>query len=213
MSAQETLAAAQAAGVNVVIDGGSLLVEAIDAPSSDLLEALLRDKSEILALLRARKHNCHLPPEPSIELLNLHGLTFAELEEAAGEDWPNVSGSGVMIETFAHAVLARRQRERGERPVHWTEQSECRSCGPIYLWPNCPERVDACPWCFNRASQSPIPRPVAVRCGSCLHFQRTEHPYLGHCAAGEPEAVAGLLNSHEHRCPRWLPRVNPVAES
>ena len=51
MSAAETLATAQAAGVRVDIDGVALLIEADCPPPQTLLDALKRNKSEILALL------------------------------------------------------------------------------------------------------------------------------------------------------------------
>ena len=28
-------------------------------------------------------------------------------------------------------------------------------------------------------------------CGDCTHFERIDHPHLGHCVKGEPEAIAG----------------------
>lgn len=34
-----------------------------------------------------------------------------------------------------------------------------------------------------------------VTCGKCIHFDRTDHPHLGHCAAGRPEPIAGLWDA------------------
>jgi hypothetical protein len=62
MSAVETFAAAQAAGVRIGIDGANLLLEADHAPPPDLLDALRRDKPEILTLLRARETREASPP-------------------------------------------------------------------------------------------------------------------------------------------------------
>ncbi len=205
MSAVETLSAAQAAGVRVGLDGTDLLIEADCAPPPELLDALGRDKSEILALLRTRNRGEIRSPITTTELPNLHGLTFAELEEAAGEDWPEVRDAPAVLEALAHAVVTRRQREWGECPPHWTERCECAGCGPVFLWPGSPARVLGCPWCFNRAEGRPIPRPVAVTCITCRHFHRIDHPHLGHCAVGEPEAIAGLWDTDRRGCARWLP--------
>ena len=205
MSAVETLAAAQAAGVRVGMDGMELLLEADNAPPAELLDALRHDKPEILALLRTRETSEETPPARISESPNLHGLTLAELEEAGGEDWPEVRDDPDALEALAHAVITRRQREQGERPLHWTETCECAGCGPVLLWAGSPARVLGCPWCFNRVEERPIPRPVAVTCGSCKHFERIDHPHLGHCAKGEPENIAGLWDTDRRKCAWWLP--------
>ena len=213
MSAAETLAAAQAAGVPLGLDGTNLVVEANYAPPPELLDALRRDKPEILALLRTGDTGELPPPSTTSESLKLHGLTLAELEEAAGEDWAEVRDDPAMLEALAHAVVMRRQRERVECPPHWTEHCECAGCGPVYLWPGSPAQVLGCPWCFNRAEGRPIPRPVAVTCGTCRHFRRIDHPHLSHCAQGEPEAIAGLWDMDRRGCARWLlPEQNTGAE-
>lgn len=38
------------------------------------------------------------------------------------------------------------------------------------------------------------------RCADCRHYQRTTHPHLGHCAKGEPEAIAGLWDTTPRLC-------------
>ena len=205
MSAAETLAAAQAAGVRLGLDGTDLLIESDREPEPHLLDALRRDKPEILALLRTRDRGEIPPPVTTTELPNLHGLTLAELEEAAGEDWPELRDDPTVLQALANAVVTRRQRERGECPPHWTEHCECAGCGPVFLWPGSPARVLGCPWCFNRAEGRAIPRPVAVTCGTCRHFNRIDHPHLGHCTVGEPEAIAGLWDTCRRGCVRWLP--------
>lgn len=52
MSSTDTLNAAVAAGIRVTVEGESILLEAASAPPEELLDALRRDKIEILALLR-----------------------------------------------------------------------------------------------------------------------------------------------------------------
>ncbi len=179
MSAAETVAAARAAGMRLGLDGTDLLIESDCEPPPQILDALRRDKPAILALLRTRDTSEVSPLAMTNESPSLHGLTLA--------------------------VVTRRQRERGECPPHWTEHCECAGCGLVLLWPGSPARVLGCPWCFNRAEGRPIPRPVAVTCGACRHFRRIDHPHLGHCAVGEPEAIAGLWDTDRRGCARWLP--------
>ena len=40
-------------------------------------------------------------------------------------------------------------------------------------------------------------------CGTCAHYRRTSHPYLGHCQAGEPEPAGGLWDSNLRSCRLW----------
>jgi len=37
------------------------------------------------------------------------------------------------------------------------------------------------------------------------HFPRIDHPHLGPCAHGEPEAIAGLWDADRRGCALWLP--------
>lgn len=39
-----------------------------------------------------------------------------------------------------------------------------------------------------------------VRCSDCQHYQRTNHPHLGHCTQGEIEAAVGLWGSDRRLC-------------
>lgn len=205
MSAVVTLEAAQAAGIRVSIDGAALVIEADYAPSEVLLHALRRDKAEILDLFSQSAAGEEGTEAETPWPVDLRGLMPEELQEAAGEDWPMVRGDPVVLDALAHAIVTRRQRERGECPPDWTETCECAGCGPVFLWLGSPARLLGCPWCFNRADGLPIPRPVAVTCGTCQHFTRIDHPHLGHCTKGEPEAIAGLWDTDRRCCARWLP--------
>lgn len=55
-----------------------------------------------------------------------------------------------------------------------------------------------------------VPEPVTLNhpntCGGCVHFERIDHPHLGHCGKGEPEAIAGLWDTDRRYCERFLPR-------
>jgi hypothetical protein len=134
-------------------------------------------------------------------------ITPTEVKDAlAPEDIEAWRKGGISIDTlkaFARSLVQRREMDEGRRPGHYTENATCKHCGPIWLWFS--GEVLGCPWCWNRVADKPIPRPCSVQCGDCIHFERVDHPHLGHCAKGEPEAPAGLWDTDRRSCARWLP--------
>lgn len=58
-----------------------------------------------------------------------------------------------------------------------------------------------------RAEETPsvTQRPTTVTCTSCRHFQRIDHPHLGHCGGGEPEPIGGLWDTDPRSSSRWQP--------
>ncbi|QBQ56295.1 hypothetical protein [Nitrosococcus wardiae] len=120
------------------------------------------------------------------------------------EDWLNGSLPQDTLVTFSQALVQRRMMDEGKRPPSYTEPAICQNCGPIWLWFS--GEVQGCPWCWNRIAHRPIPRPQPVCCGDCAHFQRIDHPHMGHCVQGEPEGIAGLWDTDRRHCERYLPR-------
>ncbi|MDT8383927.1 MAG: hypothetical protein RRB22_05890 [Gammaproteobacteria bacterium] len=58
---------------------------------------------------------------------------------------------------------------------------------------------------LRRAEEVP-PTPAPdywATCGACRYFQRIEHPNLGHCTQGEPEAHAGLWDADLRYCKQY----------
>jgi hypothetical protein len=53
--------------------------------------------------------------------------------------------------------------DAGIVPASYTQAAHCDGCGPVWLWPEAPSRLIACPWCFRRKAGRPIPRPPASR--------------------------------------------------
>jgi hypothetical protein len=53
-----------------------------------------------------------------------------------------------------------------------------------------------------------VPQTVQINeritCGDCIYYERIEHPHLGHCTKGEPEAIAGLWDSDRRYCKQFL---------
>ncbi len=62
------------------------------------------------------------------------------------------------IPVAANMVAITEMRERGIVPDHYTSETECKHCGPVPIFEDCPPRVDGCPWCFNRHKNLPIPK-------------------------------------------------------
>lgn len=69
----------------------------------------------------------------------------------------------------------------------------------------CQSDAQARAYCLEQARQiPPPPEPdYTATCGACKHFQRIDHPNLGHCAQGEPEAIAGLWDTDRRWCMKY----------
>ena len=135
-------------------------------------------------------------------------ITSAEVRDALApediEDWRKGDISAKTLAAFARSLVHRREMNLGKVPAHFTERATCKRCGPVWLW--FAGEVLGCPWCWNRLAGRPIPRPTPVHCSDCAHFERIDHPHLGHCAKGEPEAIAGLWDIDRRYCDLYLPR-------
>lgn len=143
---------------------------------------------------------------------NFHGIERGELQATAGADWPAIANNPKALEALARLIQTKRQRQRGERPAHYTQAIVCDACGPVWLWEGAPARVIFCPWCANRAQGRPIPPAPApeVACCDCRHFQRdTINPPggMGRCAIDSPASHhPGTLwpwPAAIHRCRDW----------
>ena len=66
----------------------------------------------------------------------------------------------------------------------------------------CQNDAQARAYCLEQSRQIPSPPEpdYTATCGACRHFQRIDHPNLGHCAQGEPEAPAGLWDTDRRWC-------------
>lgn len=81
-----------------------------------------------------------------------------ELRQAAGKDWPELEANHELLECFARMVAVRKMRERGEVPPSYTATTICAHCGPVPIFPGVAEKVEGCPWCFNRIAGRPVPK-------------------------------------------------------
>ena len=97
----------------------------------------------------------------------IRGLTITPMEvhdALAPEDIDEWCKGGISTETlkdFAGALVERREMAQGKVPIGYTERATCEQCGPVWLWFSA--EVLGCPWCFNRLSGRPIPRPTGDR--------------------------------------------------
>ena len=87
-----------------------------------------------------------------------HGLTLADLQQAAGPDWAEIEHDPATLEALANSIQLRRIRERSEVPSNYTSTTICAHCGPVPIYPGMAERVLGCPWCFNRVKGLPVPK-------------------------------------------------------
>jgi len=143
------------------------------------------------------------------------GLPLAALQDAAGEDWPEIADRPEALDALATLLKTQAARDRGEKPARYTQAALCLTCGPVWLWEGAPARLLACPWCLCYWSPRPIPRPP-VRCGDCTNFQRSESTPtagLGLCrlANAKNKRAPGHWPEVLHTCGAWRPLAPPTA--
>ena len=137
--------------------------------------------------------------DPLKVALNLHGFSLEELKQLAGDGWPECESNPDILEAFAKSVSIRKMRESGELPKHYTKAATCQQCGPVWLWEDAPESVQACLWCFNRFNHVAIPRPEPISCSKCRYFETNElspNAGMGSCKIGLSVRFAG----QKHNC-------------
>lgn len=133
MSALPLLVEFWGRGIKVRVEGSEL---ALTAPKGVLTSCLVsKIKEEKVALL----------------------ISLERIREMAGEDWLEVNKNPVQLKTFADLLAIEDMRHRGIAPDHYTATAECRGCGFVPIFEGLPDKVDGCPWCFNRIKGLPIP--------------------------------------------------------
>lgn len=84
-------------------------------------------------------------------------VSLSIIREKAGDDWEDIVSDPDQLKTIADILVIEDMRYRGIVPDHYTATAECRRCGPVPLWEECPPQVSGCPWCFNRVAGLPMP--------------------------------------------------------
>ena len=153
MNAAEILDYASHHDIHLMVDSDALLVDGpMGVITSEFRGALKTHKADLIAALSDQESTI-------TEIATRHGLTLSDLQEAAGPDWCDAEANLALANALADAVKTRRMRERGQVPPNYTSVTICVGCGPVPMWPDSPEHVLACPWCFNRLAGRPIPAP------------------------------------------------------
>ncbi len=147
------------------------------------------------------------------EPAHIGGLTLAALQDAAGEDWPEIADRPAALAALARLLPIQAQRDRGELPRSYTRPVLCLTCGPVWLWEGAPARLIACPWCLTAWGFRSIPRPL-VHCGCCTHFRHSEtspESGLGLCgiASKKSKRTPGHWPKVAHACGAWRP-IDPL---
>ena len=141
-------------------------------------------------------------------------VTVAEIRQALHEDeiegWNQSRVSTISLVNKAIITLARAEINQGGIPAYFKNRAFCEQCGPVWLWFE--GNVSGCPWCANRIGDLPIPRPQFVCCADCNHFERIDHPHLGHCSQGQPEAIVGLWDDDDRLCDQFFPFLKANGE-
>ena len=109
----------------------------------------------------AKAEAARLHPDPQALGAVWYGFAPGDLRDAAGEDWPEIEDRPAALDALALLLEAKGRRDRGELPAHYTTQSLCAICGPVYLWAGAPARVLACPFCLA-PGRADFPRPADV---------------------------------------------------
>jgi len=130
-----------------------------------------------------RAHLLSLAEAECVDAAHVHRLTGEDIAACEGLD-----DSG--LRAYLRALVTAAMMDAGEAPAGYSHAVQCDGCGPVWLWPEAPERVKACPWCFRRKAGKRIPRPQ-VTCGGCRHYlpdALNAEDGMGGCALGPGRA-------------------------
>ena len=104
--------------------------------------------------MRQRAHLLALAADEGLPAGLVHGLADADATACAG--LPDAT-----LRAYLRALERRHRMDAGQVPPDWGEAvaRTCEGCGPVLLWDEAPAHVLACPWCWNRQTGQPVPRP------------------------------------------------------
>jgi hypothetical protein len=154
-----TLSELNQAGIVATVADGKLR---LSAPAGRLTSALReRIASNRDALLRElagqRVHLLALAAEEGLPTGLVHGLSAADAAACGGL-------SDDTLRAYLHALDHGATMDAGRLLPGYTQAGHCDGCGPVLLWPGCPNVLNACPWCRRRMAGMPVPRPWSTPC-------------------------------------------------
>lgn len=132
----EIISYAMAADIHLFEKNNKLVVDApIGTLTNTFQECLKKNKSQIL------------------KSLIYYGLTLADLEHHAGEDWDNLKNNQLGLMAFAKLLYDQKLMKEGAVPESFTGIAFCKSCDHEVNIP--PEVTNSgtvlgCPWCHFR---------------------------------------------------------------
>lgn len=136
------------------------------------------------------------------------GFVLSALTPEDKAAWHSGDLSADTLRDFAKALSWRWEMNQGKAPTHYTRAALCVCCGPIWHWIE--GTLLSCPWCQNRESGDPIPRPP-VACRECRHWSpdKINPPGgLGSCVVRTPAdwPEGAWWPRGEIICADWRPR-------
>ena len=137
MSALPILSELSDKGLRVRVDGPDLVLSPKKALTPNLASRIKKEKPVLIQSLE-------------------------EIKRKAGSDWDEIANDPEQLRAFAELLMIGEMRERGIVPDHYTSETECKHCGPVPIFEDCPPQVDRCPWCFNRIKGLPMPMKKAI---------------------------------------------------
>lgn len=132
------------AGIEVVPDGGNLRLRGNTAGLvPELRDLITAVKPGLISLLGARDRLRSLAESNGMDTSLADDVPISELSAYEGH-------TDTVLLAVLRVLAERRLLELGQVPAGWSEPVNCRRCGPVKLWPECPQEVIACPHCRIR---------------------------------------------------------------
>ena len=123
-------------GIRVRREGSNVVVSPEEALTPDLVERIKDEKPILIKQLEKVRQDV--------------GDT--------GNDWDEIGSDPEKLKNYYELLMIGEMREKGIAPDHYTATTECIHCGPVPIFEGVPEKVEGCPWCFNRIRGLPIPK-------------------------------------------------------
>jgi len=117
-------------GISARVDGSRLILSPKEALTDELSAKVRKGKSALIVALR-------------------------DIQKNADDDWAEVSADPAQLKAFTELLMIEKMRHQGIVPPHYTATTECATCGPVSIFAGVPDRVQGCPWCFNRIKGLP----------------------------------------------------------
>ena len=122
-------------GIRVRHEGSNVVVSPENALTPDLVERIKDEKPILIKQLEKVRQDV--------------GDT--------GNDWDEIGSDPEKLKNYYELLMIGEMREKGIAPDHYTATTECIHCGSVPIFEGVPEKVEGCPWCFNRLKGLPTP--------------------------------------------------------